>query len=280
MGTELIRRGVPLPDGPDDEWSAWAIRHAPDEIARVHTAYARAGAMVHVAATFRTQPRIMPTEYVGMTQAAVEIARIAALPGQRVAGSLAPIMDCYRPDLSPDATTARGLHAQMARALADSGVDVIICETFPHAGEALIAVEESVRTGTETWLALTGGPDLSLMSPAAIGFAGVEAARRGASAVLVNCVAATRTFDAVLSIRQALDGAARSDPELGRVRVGAYANAGPRTDHLGWDTDAELAAQKYAQLAQLWVQAGATIVGSCCGTGPAHTRALRAALVG
>jgi S-methylmethionine-dependent homocysteine/selenocysteine methylase len=58
------------------------------------------------------------------------------------------------------------------------------------------------------------------------------------------------------------------------VPFGAYANAGEAAEGLGW-TDAPDVA-RYVDLAEAWVRAGATIVGGCCGTGPAHIRALAA----
>ena len=59
-----------------------------------------------------------------------------------------------------------------------------------------------------------------------------------------------------------------------RARVGAYANAGRVDDAMGWQPDHVPGAERYAELAAEWVAAGASVVGSCCGTGPAHTAAL------
>jgi len=48
-------------------------------------------------------------------------------------------------------------------------------------------------------------------------------------------------------------------------------------DHaMGWLADGVPAAARYAELAAEWVAAGASVVGGCCGTGPAHTAALAA----
>ena len=56
IGTELILRGLTL-EGLD--WSARAVNEAPTLLAEVHADYARAGAMLHTANTFRTQPRVL-----------------------------------------------------------------------------------------------------------------------------------------------------------------------------------------------------------------------------
>jgi S-methylmethionine-dependent homocysteine/selenocysteine methylase len=185
-------------------------------------------------------------------------------PGHRVAGSIAPLEDCYRPDLSPK--DARPEHRELARALASAGVDLLLCETFPHVGEAHVAVEEAAATGVETWAAFTAGPDADLLSPAAIEAAAREAVARGARAVLVNCVPAARTLEFV----ERLGG-------LG-VPFGAYANAGAPSEGLGWGPRApgDEAAARYRLFARTWIEAGATIIGGCCGTGPPHIAALAA----
>jgi S-methylmethionine-dependent homocysteine/selenocysteine methylase len=263
MGTELARLGVPLPA---PKWSARALEIKPELVVAVHAAYRRAGADVHRANTFRTQPRIYPDgEHRRWVAVAVELARASAM-GKRVAGSLAPIEDCYRPDLSPPEDQARPLHRAMAEALRDARVDLVIAETFPHPGEARIAVEEAARTGLETWAALTAGPDGSLLSPEALERAARDCVSAGASAVLVCCTAARLTLPYV--------------ERLARIGApcGAYANAGDPADGLGWDADPASAAERYRDLARAWSAAGATILGSCCGTGPAHIAALRADL--
>jgi S-methylmethionine-dependent homocysteine/selenocysteine methylase len=58
------------------------------------------------------------------------------------------------------------------------------------------------------------------------------------------------------------------------VPIGAYANAGAGDEGLGWGATDRNAADAYADLAERWVEAGASVVGGCCGTGPPHVQAL------
>jgi homocysteine S-methyltransferase len=114
-------------------------------------------------------------------------------------------------------------------------------------------VEEAAATGLETWLSLTAGPRGALLSPAALARAGQDAVRAGASIILVNCTPAVLTLPYV----QALSAV---------VPVcGAYANAG----------NPQITPAAYANLAEMWVAAGATVLGSCCGTTPSHIQALK-----
>lgn len=276
MGTELDRRGVatPLP-----LWSAGANEHAADVVRAIHADYARAGATLHTTNTFRTKARNVGDRWRELASRAVRLAREGVPGDHAVLGSIAPLEDCYRPDLSPadrDPSATREEHGELARHLADSGVDILLVETFPHVGEALIALDVALATGRPTWLALTPGPEGALMSPREIAHAAEEAARRGAEALLVNCVASERAQPFV-------DGLAEVSARTG-VPFGVYANAGRVDDAVGWralEEDPARAAERYAESARRWVASGASIVGSCCGTGVPHVEALaRLACVG
>ena len=263
MGTELIRRGVPAPA---PGWSAHALETAPEIVAAIHRDYAAAGATLHTANTFRTKARAFPDRWEALARRAVRLARAAVPPGHRVAGSVAPLEDCYRPDLSPARPEPE--HRELAEVLADEGVDLLLCETFPHVGECLAAVRACAATGVETWAALTAGPGADLLSPEQLA-EGARAARdAGAALVLVNCVPAPET-------RRFVEALARRG-----LPFGAYANAGRRSAGLGWEGQRADGPARYAALAEQWVALGAAAVGGCCGTGPAHIRAVARALGG
>jgi S-methylmethionine-dependent homocysteine/selenocysteine methylase len=241
IGTELERRGIATPA---PGWSAYAIENAPEILAAIHKDYAAAGATVHTANTFRTKRRQFPETWERLAREAVAIAKTSVPKEHRVAASIAPLEDCWRPDLSPPQGVARKEHREVARVLADAGADILLCETFPHRGEAVIAVEEAVRTGKETWVALTAGPEGTLMTAREMNEAARACIDAGASVILVNCSPPERT----LAFLDALDAPTK----------GAYANAGSTS------------VDEYVQHAMAWIAHGASVVGSCCGTGPGH----------
>ena len=257
LGTRLIEQGH---NCPAPAWSAQVLLDRPEAIAQVHQEYVKAGATVHTANTFRTRSENVGDQWTERTTQAVHIARTSVPRHHRIAGSMAPIEDCYRPDLSPP--HAGESHRSFARVLARCGVDLILCETFPHVPEALTAVEAAVETGVETWVSFTAGPKGDLLRPDEIREGAERAVQLGAQAVLVNCVPATQTLHFLEAIR-----------DLG-VPFGAYANAGHPDEGIGWNTSAA-GPQRYAELAQHWVDAGATLIGACCGTGPEHIEMLR-----
>lgn len=262
MGTELDARGadtrLPL-------WSARALFERPETVSAIHRDFARAGATVHTTNTFRARRRTLGARWEEGARLAVALARGAVPNDHRVAGGIAPLEDCYRPDLSPE--HAEDEHRELAEVLADAGCDLLLCETFTHPREALDAVRAAVRTGRETWLALSAGPDASLMSPSTMADAARAATDLGAQAILVNCVGVLQ-IDVYVGALIAAVGA--------RVPVGAYANAGHADDRIGWTADRTLGGARYAEHARAWIDEGATIVGACCGTGPEHVAALAA----
>ena len=257
MGTLLIERGVPCPE---PAWSAHAVKHHPDRIRRIHEEYANAGATVHTTATFRTRRETMGSEWVELTESAAAMARTACGPGCLVAGSIAPVADCYRPDLSPTDPTPH--HRRLSAALHRAKVDLLLVETFPHVGEALAAVDAARETGLPVWVSFTAGPSANLLDPVALHEGARAAVERGADAVLVNCIPAVETRRFV-----------RELAGMG-VPFGAYANAGTAGDGIGWGAS-EDGPRRYADLAAEWIAEGATIIGGCCGTGPEHIEELR-----
>jgi putative hydrolase of the HAD superfamily len=114
-GTELGRRGV---DTRTPLFSAAALLDAKGRqtLLEVHRDYVRAGAQVVTANTFRTNPRKAGPRWRELTRDALRIARDSG--AQVVAGSMAPVEDCYLPQLRPPPDVALAEHRQMAQELA------------------------------------------------------------------------------------------------------------------------------------------------------------------
>lgn len=251
-GSELTRRGV---DTRGEAWSARAIEGAPDVLADIHAEYTRLGATHVRANTFRTRARTVGADWAALAARAVELAR-RAQPAV-VLGSVGPLFDCYDPAASPG-RAAEGEHRALADVLAPI-VDGFVCEAFPAPVEAAVAVAACVATGRPTWVAFTAGPSANLLTPAAMRDAAKRARDVGASAVLVNCVAANLTLPYV----EAIVG-------LG-IPAGVYANAAE------WNGPKRVP-DDFAAYAVRFRDAGAEILGACCGTEPAHYAAMVDAL--
>lgn len=276
MGTELERLGVPTPL---PLWSARALIDAAPAVRGLHEEYARAGADALTAATFRTTPRALAKAGLGageadrLTRAAVALAiegRARGAPGREVwvAGALAPLEDCYRPEAAPAEDVAEREHAEQADRLARAGADFILVETMNTIAEARAAARGAARAGLPVVVSFICRNEREILSGEPLGDAAREVAAAGSTAVLVNCTP-------VGVVAGCLDTLGRAVT----LPIGCYPNAGePDLDSGSWRFDPALTPERFAALALGWVRAGAQIVGGCCGTGPAHVRALRDAL--
>lgn len=259
-GTELGRRGV---DTRTRLFSAAALLDARglECLRRVHLDYARAGAQVVTANTFRTNPREAGARFEELTRAAVGAARAS---GALVAGSMAPVADCYRPELRPPAEVALREHRQLADALARAGCDLLLVETVAAADEGLAAVQAACATGLPVWVSAMAMPDGRMRSGDDLRAFFSAAADAGARAALVNCVPCS-------GVDVGLEAAAASG-----LPFGGYAHMGEVDAAAGWPRTAVLTPDEYAQRAGRWLGRGALIAGGCCGTGPEHIAALAA----
>ncbi len=259
VGTALEARGhlleAPL-------WSASAIDAAPEALAKLHADYAASGATVHTAATFRTARAPL-----GWTDRAVQIARGAIPPDHRLFGSVSPFADCYRPwDTPDDIDLLRAYHQAHCDALARSGCDGLLVETFADAREHQLATQAAHATGLEVWSAMSAGPDGSLFEPTAVAERVDRVAGAGASTVLLNCIG----LDHIGPFTEALADAARS---VG-LPWGVYPNAGRQDGPFGWSTPGSdaLAAEASRPAFERFSAQGATVLGGCCGMDVAHIR--------
>jgi S-methylmethionine-dependent homocysteine/selenocysteine methylase len=188
-----------------------------------------------------------------------------------VAGSLPPLFGSYRPDLF-DAGRAPALLDVLVGAL-DPHVDLWLAETQSSVEEATAAAAARPDDGRELWISFTlrdgDGPPL-LRSGEPVGDAARAAHDLGASTLLFNCSQPERMAAALAQARAAVPG----------LPLGAYANAFPEitSEHEAnerlLDIRTDLDPGGYRAFAERWVGAGATLVGGCCGVGPAQIAAL------
>lgn len=271
-GTELGRRGVDLSL---PLWSTRALIDAPDVLAAVHADYLAAGADAIITNTFRTHARSLARAGRGddaraLTHQAVAIARDArdrVRPDARVFGSVAPLEDCYEPEIAPDPAACRREHEAMITDLLDADVDVILLETMGVAREVVAATDAARALAGDRWMisfcARSHGPPGVLIDghPVSELIAHVS----GALAVGFNCIAAPAMAAQIPVIGAALPAS---------TDIIAYANTGAPVGDGSWrDTDAT-EPERYADYAETWRDAGATIIGGCCGTGPETIRAV------
>jgi S-methylmethionine-dependent homocysteine/selenocysteine methylase len=273
MGTELQRRGadtrLPL-------WSARALVDAVDVVREIHREEAEAGAEVLTADTFRTHGRTLSKGGLGERSAelsarAVRLAREAAGSLGRsvfVAGSIAPLEDCYRPDLVPEDAALGREHREQTESLAAAGADLLLLETHNTIRELLAAARAAKATGLPFVASMVTDGHGRLLSGEKIDDAVRALAPLEPNAIGINCVPARKLAGDLGKLAAAAPG----------VPLAAYGNLGLPADDRGWAFTEELSPEEYAALATGWLDLGIRLVGGCCGTTPAHTAAVRYAI--
>jgi S-methylmethionine-dependent homocysteine/selenocysteine methylase len=267
-GTELERRGVPtgLP-----MWSAPALLDHPEVVERIHDEYVEAGVDLLTTNTFRTQRRALAAGGLGdraleLTTVAVRLARRASAGATGrvlVLGSAPTLEDCYRPDLVPADDALAREHGEHAENLVAAGVDAILVETMNTAREAVAAARAARSAGAPAIVSFVCWDGARLLSGEPLASAIEMAAALDPVAVAVNCLPPSNVEACLTTL-----GAAG-------LPFGVYANLGEPDDESGGFTRSEdVAPEAFAASASHWIEAGARFVGGCCGTTPAHLRAV------
>jgi S-methylmethionine-dependent homocysteine/selenocysteine methylase len=269
LGSELDRRGV---DVSLPLWSAGALLNDPALVLEVHREYTEAGADIIVTNTFRAQQRTLAKADIAepaaaLASVAVHLARAAVTAAGSqafVAGSMGPLEDCYQPNLVPDAAALDREHAEVAQSLAAVGVDLLLVETINTAREAVAAARAARATGLPVLVSLVCDAQGKMLSGEDPGEVAVSLTDIGVDGVLINCAPAPDLLRALRRIADATD-----------LPTGGYGNVGHADEEGGWVNTDAVDPKAYALHAADWLDAGARIIGSCCGTTPAHTNALR-----
>ena len=278
MGRELKRIGAPFRQ---PEWSALALIEAPDRVEAVHRAYVEAGAQVITTNSYALVPFHLGAERFArqggaLADLAGSLARSAVGDSPvQVAASLPPLFGSYRPDLY-DLAEAAGLLQVLIEGLSPHA-DLWLGETLSSLAEARNVIEALRDDPRPLWLSFTLADDAEhpgmlghLRSGETVTAAVKLACEAGAAAVLFNC-SQPEVMGGALAEASAVRERVGS-----RIELGVYANAFPPQSSEAQANETimplreDLDPPGYAEWALAWRDAGASIIGGCCGIGPEH----------
>lgn len=289
MSHELQRLGAELKQ---PEWSALALINAPDIVRQVHAEFIEAGADVVTTNSYALVPFHIGEERFRKDGASLialsgRLAREAADASGRkvtVAGSLPPIFGSYEPQ-NFDASRVQDYLGVLVENL-DPFVDVWLGETLSLIAEGEAVRQAVAKTGKPFWISFTldddtaqvNGAEPKLRSGETVRAAAEWAAGSGAAALLFNCSKPE-------VMKAAVETAATTFKEKdASLEIGVYANAfegeqGETAANEGLhSTRADLTDDIYSRFACTWADAGATMIGGCCGIGAAHIHKVAGAL--
>jgi methionine synthase I (cobalamin-dependent)/5,10-methylenetetrahydrofolate reductase len=268
MGTSLIEQGEPL-------GTCFELLNVedPGRIVSIHRAFVHAGSDVVLTNTFGGNRFRLDIH--GLAARTGELNRAAAMlardTGARfVAGSIGPLGVRLAPYGRVRPEDAFSAYREQAAALAEGGVDLLIVETQTDLREmeqALAAAREGAPGIAVVVSATFTKDDRTLLgsSPAQVA---ERLAELGADAIGANCGEGPAQL---LRVMRGMHAAAGDVPLVARPNAGGPTQVGGRFVY-------PATPEYLAQHARAFLDEGVSIVGGCCGTGPAHTEAIAAAL--
>ncbi len=272
MGTLLHSRGIPQRACLDE-----IVLTHPEVVSAIHREYLEAGADVIETNTFGANR--FRLSFYGFEQLAGQINRRGAqlareareISGKEslVAGSVGPLGPVLRGGERVHPGLARAAFREQIEGLLEGGIDLFVVETFADLPTLLLAVEEIRRACDLPVVAqMTFGDDFVLADGTTPGAAAAALTEAVVDAIGVNCGSGPVTC---------LEALVRSGPPSATIARSIQPNAGlPRRvdKRLVYTAEPEY----FGDMVPRMLAAGATIVGGCCGTTPAHTAAMRKAI--
>ncbi|MFO0910155.1 MAG: homocysteine S-methyltransferase family protein [Isosphaeraceae bacterium] len=263
--TVLFEQGLE----PGQSADAWNLTH-PDSVFDLARLYVAAGSQILLTNTFQANALALADH--GLASQARRINEEGVRIAQAASEGRAKVFGCLG-SVRPGAFTADDLRAayhEQAEALAATGADGLVLETFSDLTLAEIAMRAAASTGLPFVASFTFGsrfgPDRTFgnVSPTE---AAHQAEALGASAMGVNCGEGP---EAALSIARQL-AAATELPLWVKPNAGVPDFTSGRALY-PFHNDA------FVRLLPAFLECGVRFLGGCCGTGPETIRALRTAL--
>ena len=267
-GTELAKRGMPTGVAPE----AWVAEH-PDAIAAIHREYFASGSDIVYAPTFGANPLKLAefgleAETEALNERLVAVCR-AAHPDKLIFGDVAPTGQLVEPYGELPFDTCVDAYKRQIAALVAAGADGLAIETMMDLQEARAALIAARETAPDLPVIVTmtfeaGGRTLTGNPPEA---ALATLQSLGADAFGCNCsTGPAEMADIIRRLKPYADIPLVAKPNAGVPHL--------RDGRTVFDLGPEAFAAETARL----VEAGASIVGGCCGTTPAHIAALKRAV--
>jgi 5-methyltetrahydrofolate--homocysteine methyltransferase len=274
-GTNYFQMGLVSGDAPE----LWNFEH-PERVRKLHGQFVAAGADIILSNTFggnrhrlklhQAQDRVREINI-----AAAKLARAEADAAGRpvyVAGSMGPTGEIFMPVGTFPYEEGVSTFEEQANALKEGGVDVLWIETMSSEEELRAAVEGASKVGLPIVTTMsfdTNGRTMMGITPASFG-ALTQQLAASPVAIGANCgVGASELVATVLGIT-------RARPDANVVAKGNCGIPQYKDGHIHYTGTPELMAD-YARIA---LDAGAKIIGGCCGTSPEHLAAMRKSLEG
>ena len=277
MGTQVYARGLSFEHGFDE-----LNLSQPEVILDVHRAYVEAGAEIIETNTFganrfRLIEHALENKLVEINRSGVRLARKAAAESRRkiyVAASIGPLGVRLAPLGRVSASEAHEAFKAQIAALVSDGVDALIIETFSDLGEITQAIKAAQEVAPDVPLIaqMTFTEDGCTPLGDAVEVVAQTLIALGVNVIGANCsVGPARLLPVIQTLARHAHASERAPWVSIQPNAGWPQRLGPRLVY-------PATPEYFGDYARRFLDAGATIVGGCCGTTPQHIRAMRAVL--
>ena len=269
MGTELMRRGLKLPL---PLWSSLANIEHNNQVINVHKDYIDAGSDIITTNTFRTTSRTFIKA--GYTQKdagliskqCFDMAIKAAKHARNgkttlIAGSIAPLEDCYETDDFPGKQIATKELREISESMVKSGVDIMLFETMGCFEEIESALNVSDNINIPRWLSIVLKDKHHILDGTNVKKVINLATKKKIEILLVNCTPVWVINDALDVVLEFWEG-----------KWGVYPNAGKDMPTKEGNFSSTLDDDSFGNVINHYIKLGASVVGSCCGSTPKTIR--------
>lgn len=269
IGTLLQKRGLKPGMAPE-----MMLLENPHEVSAVHQLYVDAGAdMVTTNSFGASRPKLaqhgLADKLVEINRSAVEVARKAAGDRAFVAASIGPTGELMKPMGSMTMPDLVAIYREQVQPLRDAGADFAILETMGDIGELQAAARACFLENLPFIASMTydeTGRSLAGSSPEIVA---ITLEPYEPLAICTNCgLGPVEMLDRVKELVAATHLPVMAQPNAGLPEL------------IDGETVFRLQPDAFADEARALVQAGAAMVGGCCGTTPEHIVALRHQLQG
>ena len=271
MGSELINRGIKLPE---HIWSSWANLEAQEKVYAIHKDYINAGADYITANTFRATKRAY--RKIGLSDSEAEIlaktslktaistAKKAVLNNVKILGSIAPLEDCYKPDLFPGKSYAKKEFNNILNSLYNAGIDIFLLETMNNIDETICCLDLIKEYNIPAWVSFVLKDAEHILSGESLISAIKSIEKYNIQYLLINCNSLKRTYKAFEIIS-----------ENWTSKWGFYPNFGigePDPDGIINEISKD---DEFIDLINHAITSGASLIGGCCGSSPKHIELIK-----
>lgn len=263
-GSNLRRLGMPV--GVSSE--LWVLEH-PETLLTLQRAYVEAGSMILCAPTFSANRLSLKNfgleeRTVDLNRRLVALSKEAAGGKALVAGDVSTLGRPLEPVGDMPYNAAYDIYREQMEALAEAGADLIAMETLMGADEAVAGLDAAAALGLPVWCSFSTEADGSLLFGGNVWEAAAMLEELGAVAVGVNCSVGPDQLESVIrAIR-----VSASNPVIAKPNAGL-----PVMDERG-QAHYSMGPEEFGRHMRVLRDAGAGILGGCCGTTPEYIREL------